>query len=98
VMEVEYFIPPGDDVWLPFHDKWMQESSVGLREDLMGWNVHEGDSIAHYARAWTDTGHPMYLFICYLLHQPLIITMVKPRINIFLTASSLSLSYLFRLC
>jgi len=58
-MEVEYFIPPGDDVWQPFHEKWMQESkdfllSVGLREDLMGWDVHEGDSLAHYARACTD--------------------------------------------
>lgn len=28
--------------------------SVGLREDLMGWDVHEGDSLAHYARACTD--------------------------------------------
>eukprot|EP00551_Chaetoceros_affinis_P009109 CAMPEP_0203678198 /NCGR_PEP_ID=MMETSP0090-20130426/31067_1 /ASSEMBLY_ACC=CAM_ASM_001088 /TAXON_ID=426623 /ORGANISM="Chaetoceros affinis, Strain CCMP159" /LENGTH=528 /DNA_ID=CAMNT_0050545343 /DNA_START=435 /DNA_END=2021 /DNA_ORIENTATION=+ len=58
-MEVEYFIPPGDDVWQPFHEKWMQESkdylvSVGLREDLMGWDVHEGDGLAHYARACTD--------------------------------------------
>jgi glycyl-tRNA synthetase len=25
-MEVEYFIPPGNDVWQPFHEKWMQES------------------------------------------------------------------------
>jgi len=58
-MEVEYFIPPGDDVWQPFHEKWMQDSkdflvSVGLREDLMGWDVHEGDKLAHYARACTD--------------------------------------------
>lgn len=58
-MEVEYFIPPGDDVWQPFHEKWMQESkefliSVGLREDLLGWDVHEGDGLAHYARACTD--------------------------------------------
>jgi glycyl-tRNA synthetase len=58
-MEVEYFIPPGDDVWQPFHEKWMQESkdyllSVGLREDLMGWDKHEGDGLAHYARACTD--------------------------------------------
>ena len=28
--------------------------SVGLREDLMGWDVHEGDGLAHYARACTD--------------------------------------------
>lgn len=58
-MEVEYFIPPGDDVWQPYHEKWMQDSkdfltSIGLREDLMGWDVHEGDGLAHYARACTD--------------------------------------------
>jgi len=58
-MEVEYFIPPGDDVWQPFHEEWMQDSKdflikVGLREDLMGWDVHEGDGLAHYARACTD--------------------------------------------
>lgn len=28
--------------------------SVGLRDELMGWDVHEGDSLAHYARACTD--------------------------------------------
>lgn len=28
--------------------------SVGLREDLMGWDVHKGDKLAHYARACTD--------------------------------------------
>ena len=27
---------------------------MGLREDLMGWDVHEGDGLAHYARACTD--------------------------------------------
>ena len=58
-MEVEYFIPPGDDVWPEFHQRWMDDSkafllSVGLREDLMGWDVHEGDGLAHYARACTD--------------------------------------------
>lgn len=58
-MEVEYFIPPGDDVWQAFHEKWMEDSkeflvSIGLREDLMGWDVHEGDKLAHYARACTD--------------------------------------------
>ena len=58
-MEVEYFIPPGDDVWPPIHQKWMDDSkefllSIGLREDLMGWDIHEGDKLAHYARACTD--------------------------------------------
>jgi glycyl-tRNA synthetase len=58
-MEVEYFIPPGDDVWQPFHEQWLKDSkdfllSIGLREELMGWDVHEGDGLAHYARACTD--------------------------------------------
>lgn len=59
-MEVEYFIPPGDeDVWGPFHRQWISDAeeflkSVGLREDLMGYDVHEGDGLAHYARACTD--------------------------------------------
>lgn len=58
-MEIEYFIPPGDDVWQPFHEKWIADSkafleTVGLREDLMGYDVHEGDGLAHYARACTD--------------------------------------------
>ena len=29
-MEIEYFIPPGDDVWQPFHKKWMEESKEYL--------------------------------------------------------------------
>jgi glycyl-tRNA synthetase len=59
-MEVEYFIPPGDDVWPEFHQKWIDDSKnflldvVGLREDLMGWDVHKGDKLAHYAQACTD--------------------------------------------
>jgi len=58
-MEVEYFIPPGDDVWPAYHEKWMAECKdflidLGLKEDLMGWDVHEGDKLAHYARACTD--------------------------------------------
>jgi len=58
-MEVEYFIPPGD-VWPEYHQKWIDASKdflvnvVELREDLMGWDVHEGDGLAHYARACTD--------------------------------------------
>lgn len=28
--------------------------SIGLREDLMDWEVHAGDKLAHYARACTD--------------------------------------------
>lgn len=59
-MEIEYFIPPGDDVWPEYHQKWIDASYdflanvVELRKDLMGWDVHEGDGLAHYARACTD--------------------------------------------
>merc|ERR1712176_1455302 len=55
-MEIEYFIPPGDEqVWKPYHETWLKASkefllSVGLREELMGWDVHSGDGLAHYAR------------------------------------------------
>mmetsp|Transcript_15476 Transcript_15476/g.34756 ORF Transcript_15476/g.34756 Transcript_15476/m.34756 type:complete len:277 (-) Transcript_15476:184-1014(-) len=57
-MEIEYFIPPGD-VWKDFHKQWLANSkdyllSVGLREELMEWDVHEDDSLAHYALACTD--------------------------------------------
>jgi glycyl-tRNA synthetase len=59
-MEVEYFIPPGDDVWPEYHQRWIDASKeflsdiVGLREDLMGWDVHKDDKLAHYAQACTD--------------------------------------------
>ncbi len=58
-MEVEYFIEAGDDVWPVYHQKWIDDSkkfllSIGLREDLMGWDIHEGDGLAHYAKACTD--------------------------------------------
>ena len=59
-MEIEYFIPPGDSVWPAFHKQWIEASHaflldvVGLRPDLMGWDVHQDDSLAHYAQACTD--------------------------------------------
>lgn len=59
-MEIEYFIPPGDeDVWGPYHQRWIADArsfleGVGLRPDLLGYDVHSGDGLAHYARACTD--------------------------------------------
>ena len=58
-MEIEYFIGPGDDEWQPQHQQWLTNMrewllSIGLREDLMGYEVHADDSLAHYARACTD--------------------------------------------
>lgn len=58
-MEVEYFIPPGDDVWPAVHEQWIADSeafllSTGLRPEYLGREVHAGDKLAHYAVACTD--------------------------------------------
>jgi glycyl-tRNA synthetase len=58
-MEIEYFIPPGDDVWPAIHQRFLDECKeflidIGLREELLGWDVHKGDKLAHYAQACTD--------------------------------------------
>lgn len=58
-MEIEYFIPPEEDVWQGHHEQWIEASwswlkSIGLREDLMGKDVHGDGDLAHYARACTD--------------------------------------------
>lgn len=58
-MEIEYFIPPDDEVWPKFHEQWIQEFwdwlvAIGLRPEWMGKCVHEGTKLAHYARACTD--------------------------------------------
>ena len=59
-MEIEYFIAPGDHVWPAVHQQWIDDSHaflrdvVGLRPELMGWDVHQDDSLAHYAQACTD--------------------------------------------
>eukprot|EP00752_Nemacystus_decipiens_P008355 g7469.t1 len=57
-MEVEYFVEEGD-AWKQHHQDWLNFSwnwlkSIGLREDLMGRDVHKDDGLAHYARACTD--------------------------------------------
>lgn len=58
-MEVEYFIEPKEDVWKTYQQEWIDSSkafllSIGVRDDLMGWDIHEKDDLAHYARACTD--------------------------------------------
>ncbi len=42
------------DYSLISHPSTICRVEVGVREDLMGWDVHEGDGLAHYARACTD--------------------------------------------
>ena len=58
-MEIEYFIPPNDDVWPTFHATWIDTCwswllDIGVREDYMFKSVHEKNKLAHYARACTD--------------------------------------------
>lgn len=59
-MEIEYFIEADEEAWKDYHEQWIQDSrrflveTIGLREDLLGWDVHQGDKLAHYARACTD--------------------------------------------
>lgn len=58
-MEIEYFIPPEDDVWPKFHQEWIDNAwnwlkSIGLKEEFMFKSVHADNKLAHYARACTD--------------------------------------------
>jgi len=57
-MEIEYFIDPKDD-YKQVQEEWIMEmwnflKAVGLREELLGRVIHQGDKLAHYARACTD--------------------------------------------
>jgi len=58
-MEIEYFIQPDEDVWQDQHENWIKtryewHKSIGLREDLLSFDVHPKEKLAHYARACTD--------------------------------------------
>ena len=58
-MEIEYFIPPDEDIWEGYHREWIDTrkgwfSSIGLTAEHLGEEVHPKDKLAHYARACTD--------------------------------------------
>ena len=58
-MEIEYFIPPGDDVWPRYHQEWIEAryqwfQSIGISKEYLGREVHPREKLAHYARACTD--------------------------------------------
>ena len=58
-MEIEYFIPPDEELWPKFHRKWIDErkawfNSIGLTSDMLGEEVHPKEKLAHYAKACTD--------------------------------------------
>jgi glycyl-tRNA synthetase len=57
-MELEYFIAPDAD-WRRIHGEWVRtrfdwHRSIGIREELLGLDVHPPEKLAHYARACTD--------------------------------------------
>jgi glycyl-tRNA synthetase len=58
-MEIEYFIPAGDDVWPAHHEQWIETRlnwliSIGLPKESLVLEVHPKEKLAHYARACTD--------------------------------------------
>jgi glycyl-tRNA synthetase len=59
-MEIEYFIPPDDELWPQYHTEWIDRfwkwltNDLGLRSELLHKSVHTKDKLAHYARACTD--------------------------------------------
>ena len=57
-MEIEYFIPPGDEHWPRYHREWIDArkqwfESIGLTSDISE-KVHPKHKLAHYAQACTD--------------------------------------------
>ncbi|MEC8865773.1 MAG: glycine--tRNA ligase, partial [Verrucomicrobiota bacterium] len=55
-MEIEYFIPPGDEEWPLRHKEWIKIrkdwfQTIGLTEDHLGEEVHPQEKLAHYAQA-----------------------------------------------
>lgn len=58
-MEIEYFIDGSEESFRAKHKEWVEGQwewlkSLGLREELMGREVHKGEELAHYAKACTD--------------------------------------------
>lgn len=58
-LEIEYFIPPEEEVWQEFHQNWIATrkkwfESIGIPADMLGEEVHPKEKLAHYAKACTD--------------------------------------------
>lgn len=58
-MEIEYFIPPGEEEWRKFHQEWISIrkswfKGIGLTKELLGEEIHPKEKLAHYAQACTD--------------------------------------------
>lgn len=57
-MEIEFFIQEDAD-WQRWHQHWVETclnwlKKIGLKEDLLGLDIHRKEKLAHYARACTD--------------------------------------------
>ncbi len=56
-MEMQYFVRPGtEDEWFEYwrEERWNWFAGIGLPESKMSWHEHQGDELAHYARAAFD--------------------------------------------
>ena len=58
-MEIEYFIPPGEENWKRFHREWIDTrrewfKGIGLSAESLGEEKHPDEKLAHYAKACTD--------------------------------------------
>lgn len=58
-MEMEFFIDDADESWRKWHEYWINarfewHKSIGLREELLGFDVHAKEKLAHYSKACTD--------------------------------------------
>ena len=58
-MEMEFFIDDREESWKQWHAYWIEERlrwhrSLGLRPELLDFEVHPKEKLAHYSRACTD--------------------------------------------
>ena len=58
-MEMEYFIPPGDEVWPKYHREWMDRrmnwyTGLGIPRSQLSEDVHPREKLSHYSLATTD--------------------------------------------
>ena len=56
-MEMQYFVAPGaQDEWFNYwrEERWKWFGQIGLPERKLSWHEHQGDELAHYARAAFD--------------------------------------------
>jgi glycyl-tRNA synthetase len=56
-MEMQYFVAPGTEgKWFDYwrNERWQWFHSIGIPEKKLSWNEHQGDELAHYARAAFD--------------------------------------------